>query len=228
MDTERVKRIYAVYSGFYDLLFDRIFHDSRATAIDLLAILPGERVLEVGVGTGLSLPLYPSHCRVVGIDLSASMLERGRDRVTRHGLHHVELHQMDAARMSFQADSFDVVFAAYSITAVPDPRRVILEMARTCKSGGRVVLLNHFRNGNRLMSGLEQVFSPVCAKLGFRSDLELTSILDGTSLNVERVSKVNPLNYWKIVECVNRKPVPYLNGAGWHSIPLGPSGPGLS
>lgn len=212
MDTERVKRIYAVYATFYDLLFDRIFHDSRATAIDLLAIKPGERVLEVGVGTGLSLPLYPSHSRVVGIDLSASMLERGQDKVARFGLDHIELHQMDAASMGFPTDSFDAVFAAYTITAVPDPRRVLHEMARTCKPGGRVVLLNHFMNGNRVLSSIERIFSPVCANLGFRSDLELASILDGTPLAVKRVFKVKPLNYWQIVECVNLKSIPHTNG----------------
>ncbi len=214
MDIERVKRIYATYSGFYDLLFGRIFHDSRAEAIAALAIRPGERILEVGVGTGLSLTFYPRHCRVVGVDLSASMLERSREKVARHGLDHIELHQMDAACLAFQPNSFDAVFAAYAITAMPDPRRVILEMARTCKPGGRIVLLNHFRNGNRVVSRIERAFSPVCTTLGFRSDLELASLVDGMPLTVERISTANPLNYWKIVECVNRKPATYLNGSG--------------
>ena len=91
---------------------------------------------------------------------------------------------------------------------------MILEMARTCKPGGRIVLLNHFRNGNRLMSSIERAMSPVCASLGFHSNLDLAAILDGTPITVERVSKVNPLNYWQIVECVNRKSVPYRNGVG--------------
>lgn len=214
MDIERVKRIYGAYSGFYDALFGRIFHDSRAEAISSLAIQPGERVLEVGVGTGLSLTLYPRHCQVVGVDLSPSMLERSREKVARYGLDHIELHQMDAACLAFPPSSFDAVFAAYAITAMPEPRRAILEMARTCKPGGRIVLLNHFRNGNRILSGLERAVAPVCSTLGFRSDLELASLMDGIPLTIERVRTAKPLNYWKIIQCVNLKTAPYMNGSG--------------
>ncbi|MFM7840292.1 MAG: class I SAM-dependent methyltransferase, partial [Nitrospira sp.] len=138
-----------------------------------LDVKPGERVLEVGVGTGLSLPLYPSHCRVTGIDLSGGMLDKARERTAVQGLGHVELHQMDAGNMKFTDDSFDTVVAAYVVTAVPDYRSVVAEMIRVCRAGGRIILLNHFSNGNKLIAAVEKVISPLCKHIGFRTDLAL-------------------------------------------------------
>ncbi len=206
MDTEKVERVYSVYSGFYDLVFGKIFDHSRAAALDQLQIKPGDRVLEVGVGTGLSLPMYPPHCRVTGIDLTASMLEKGRERVRRLGLGHIQLMRMDATEMDFADSVFDAVFAAYVISAVPSPRKVLSEMRRVCRPEGRIVLLNHFSNGNRWISLMERGLSPLCTRIGFRSDLSLDDLLEGTELQVRQKQKVNPLNYWSIIECINHKP----------------------
>lgn len=205
MDVETIERVYSVYSKFYDLLFGKIFHDSRATAIDLLNIKRGETVLEVGIGTGLCLPLYPRHCHVTGIELCASMLEKSRRRVERHELSHVTLKKMDAAAMEFDSDSFDVVMAAYTITTVQDPRKVITEMSRACKNGGRIVFLNHFRNGNKLLSHIERGIAPLCRAIGFRSDLDMEMLLKGTPLRVTKTFKVKPFNYFQIVQCINTK-----------------------
>ncbi|MEK6683440.1 MAG: methyltransferase domain-containing protein [Nitrospirota bacterium] len=206
MDTEKVTRVYSVYSGFYDLLFGKIFHNSRATAIEILGLKAGDRVLEVGVGTGLSLPLYPRECSVVGIDLTGPMLSQGAKKIRKLGLSHVHLQQMDATHMAFRDDRFDAVLAAYVMSTVPSPPAVLAEMVRVCRPGGRIVLLNHFSNGNRLVSRLEKTISPLCTRIGFRSDLSLKSLLDQTCLDVEQNRKVNPFNYWHIVQCVNRKP----------------------
>jgi phosphatidylethanolamine/phosphatidyl-N-methylethanolamine N-methyltransferase len=205
MDTEKVTKVYSAYSGFYDLLFGKIFHNSRAAAIELLGLTPGDRVLEVGVGTGLSLPLYPQNCSIVGIDLTGPMLEQGTKKIRRLGLDHVQLQQMDATHMAFGDDSFDAVMAAYVISTVPNPRAVLAEMIRVCRPGGRIVLLNHFSNGNRLVSRVEKSLSPLCTRIGFRSDLSLELLLKETSLDVTQNLKVNPFNYWHIVQCVNRK-----------------------
>jgi phosphatidylethanolamine/phosphatidyl-N-methylethanolamine N-methyltransferase len=159
----------------------------------------------VGVGTGLSLPLYPSHCRVTGIDLSDGMLEKARERAAAHRLSHVELHQMDAGNMKFQDDSFDTVVAAYVVTAVPDYRTVVAEMIRVCRGGGRIILLNHFSNGNKLIAAVEKVISPLCKHIGFRTDLALHHVLEGTSLKVANKEMVNPLRFWHLVECINQK-----------------------
>lgn len=206
MDTEKVEKVYSVYSGFYDLLFGKIFHDSRAAAIGLLEIQPGERILEVGVGTGLALPLYPPDCQVVGIDLTGPMLEKGIDKIAQRKLHHIRLQQMDATHMAFAEDSFDAVMAAYVMSAVPQPCSVLSEMCRVCRPGGRIVLLNHFSNGNPLLSRLERSISPLCTKIGFRTDLSLEELLEGSPLVIQQKLKVNPFRYWQIVQCINRKP----------------------
>jgi phosphatidylethanolamine/phosphatidyl-N-methylethanolamine N-methyltransferase len=205
MDTEKVEKIYSVYSGFYDILFGTIFHDSRRAAVHLLGIKPGERVLEVGVGTGLSLPFYPRDCQVVGIDLTGPMLEKGFEKISRKGLRHIHLQRMDATRMAFAENSFDAVVAAYVMTAVPQPRSVLLEMCRVCRPGGRIVLLNHFSNGHPVLSRMERIISPLCAKIGFRTDLALDELLEGSPLVIQRKCRVNPFRYWQIVQCINEK-----------------------
>ncbi|MFM8551405.1 MAG: class I SAM-dependent methyltransferase [Nitrospiraceae bacterium] len=205
MDLEQVERVYSNYAGVYDQIFGRIFHESRESTVRRLSVAHGERILEVGVGTGLALPLYPHHCRVVGIDLSASMLAKAREQVRRHGLTHVELSRMDAGQMEFPDDSFDTVMAAYVVTAVPDYRKVVTEMIRVCRPGGRIIMLNHFSNGNKLIAAVEKAISPLCKRIGFRTDLSLNHVLEGTSLLVARKEKVNPLRFWHLVECVNRK-----------------------
>ncbi|HLB95230.1 MAG TPA: methyltransferase domain-containing protein [Nitrospiria bacterium] len=206
MDTEKIEKVYSIYSGFYDLLFGKIFHDSRHTAIKLLSIQPGERILEVGVGTGLALPLYPQDCQVVGIDLTGPMLEKGIDKIARRKLHHIHLQQMDATHMAFAEDSFDAVMAAYVMSAVPQPHSVLSEMCRVCRPGGRIVLLNHFSNGNPVLSRLEKSISPLCTKIGFRTDLSLEELLEGSPLAIQQKLKVNPFRYWQVVQCINRKP----------------------
>ena len=206
MDVEKVAKVYSAYSGFYDLLFGKIFHDSRAAAIDLLDLNAGGRVLEVGVGTGLSLPLYPRNCSVIGIDLTGPMLKKGVKKIKKLRLDHVSLQQMDATHLAFGNDRFDAVLAAYVMSTVPNPKGVLAEMIRVCRPGGKIVLLNHFSNGNRLISRFEKTISPLCKRIGFRSDLSLEYLLEESGLAVERDLKVNPFNYWHIVRCVNHKP----------------------
>ena len=205
MDLHKVERVYSNYAGVYDQIFGRIFHESRESAVRRLDVKPGERILEVGVGTGLALPLYPSHCKVVGIDLSAGMLEKAQERMEAHGLSHVQLLRMDAGQMKFEDDSFDTVMAAYVVTAVPDYRKVVSEMIRVCRPSGRIIMLNHFSNGNKFIAAVEKVISPLCKHIGFRTDLSLKTVLEGTSLKVARKEKVNPLRFWHLVECVNQK-----------------------
>src|SRR5439155_20895432 len=146
-----------------------------------------------------------SPSEVVGIDLSDGMVAEGRDRVRGLGLKQVSLVRMDAGAMEFADDSFDAVMAAYVMTAVPDYRKVILEMIRVCKPGGRIILLDHFSNGNPVIAALEQFISPLCKQLGWRTDLSLATVLDGTLLTVIHKQKVNPFRIWHLVKCVNHK-----------------------
>ncbi len=205
MDTQSIERAYSFYSGFYDLVWNKIFHQSRREAVQLLNLQGGERILDVGVGTGLSLLFYPTNCQVIGIDLCNAMLEKGRERTSRHGLSHIELHEMDAMKMSFEDNSFDAVLAAYTISTVPDPSRVIDEMIRVSKKNGKIVLLNHFKNDNPFISSCETMISPLTKQMGFRADLELSTLFSGKPVMVEKILNVKPLNYWEVVLCTNQK-----------------------
>jgi len=201
----KVERVYSHYAGVYDRLFGRVFQASREAVVKGLEIQPGERVLEVGVGTGLCLPLFPRHCGLTAIDLSEGMLDKARERVRCLRLGHVALARMDAGRMGFPDDSFDVVFAAYVITAVPDHREVMHEITRVSRPGARIVLLNHFTNGSRLIAACERAVSPLCRHVGFRTDLSVADVLDGWPLLLERDERVQPLKMWHRVECINAK-----------------------
>jgi phosphatidylethanolamine/phosphatidyl-N-methylethanolamine N-methyltransferase len=205
MDLNKIERVYTTYAGFYDRIFGKVFHEGRESAIRNLDVQPDEHILEVGVGTGLALPMYPRHCRIVGIDLSEGMLAKAKERAEVLDLSHVQLHRMDAGDMEFEDDSFDTVVAAYVVTAVPDYRKVVSEMIRVCRPGGRIIMLNHFSNGNKVINAVERVLSPLTKHLGWRTDLSLNTVLEGTSLHVARKQKVNPLRLWALVECVNRK-----------------------
>jgi phosphatidylethanolamine/phosphatidyl-N-methylethanolamine N-methyltransferase len=205
MDAKHVERVYAGYAPVYDRLFGRIFQESRESAIAGLEVRVGERVLEVGVGTGLSLGLYPGYCRVVGIDLSGAMLDKARQRVASLDLGNVELLRTDACAMPFSDDSFDTIVAAYVVTVVPDYQKLMSEMIRVCRRGGRLVVVNHFINGSGLVDAMERAISPLCERIGFRTDLSVNQMLDGNPLIVERHRRLKPFGRWHLVECVNAK-----------------------
>lgn len=207
MNNKTVERIYRNYSGIYDIVWGKLFESSRAEGIQHLDIRPGQRILEVGVGSGLTLPFYPDSCRVVGIDISDRMLAKASKRVDRKNYHHVALKQMDASRMDFEDDTFDAVFAAYVITVVPDPKGVISEIKRVCKKNGKIVFLNHFESDNKVLSMIEKAISPFCTKrMAFRTDYPLSKLLEEDGLNMIRKRHMPPLNLWKIIEMVNEKP----------------------
>lgn len=208
MDLGKIERVYSGYARVYDRLFGRIFQHSREAAVRDLNVGPDERVLEVGVGTGLCLPSYPRHCKITAIDLSDAMLVKARDRVRAHNLAHVTLMRMDAGDMTFADGLFDIVVAAYVITAVPDYRKVMSEMIRVCRPGGRIVLLNHFTHNTKLVAAFERAISPLCKHIGFRTDLSVANVLDGWPLLMERDERVRPLRMWHVVECINVKPPP--------------------
>src|SRR5438876_7440180 len=172
-----VTRVYENLASVYDLIFGPTLHPGRVKAIQQMAIKPDERVLEAGVGTGINASLYPRDCSVTGIDLSGPMLEKARDRVLRKGVDNVRLLQMDAAELKFPDNTFDIVYAPYVISVVPDPVAVAREMRRVCRPGGRIVILNHFLSGNALVARFERIISPATVHIGFKSDLDLPAFL---------------------------------------------------
>lgn len=201
-----VKRAYDVISPAYDFLFDRIFQPGRVAAVSLMRLAPSQRVLEVGIGTGLNLPLYPRHCHLVGIDLSRQMLRKAQERVLELGLANVTLLVMDATRLTFADDAFDHVLATYVISAVPDPVQVLREARRVCRPGGSIVMLNHFKSENRVLGAFEELVAPITTKLGlFKPDLALSPLLEQAGLIADQVQRINGLNGWRLVRCITRK-----------------------
>lgn len=203
MDYETIKRAYAILSPVYDFLFDKVFYPGRVAAIDLLEIKPGDRVLEVGVGTGLNLPLYPRNCEVTGIDISEEMLRKAEERIRTHGVMNAKLMVMDGSKLEFPDNSFDRVIATYVISAVPDPVKTLLEMRRVCKPSGHLVILNHFKSDNPVIGMFERLLAPVCTKIGFNTELKLMPLLERVALAPEQLHRVNLMNGWRLVRCIN-------------------------
>lgn len=202
VETDFVTKVYENLASVYDLIFGPTLHPGRVQALRRMGIKAGDRVLEVGVGTGINADMYPRDCSVTGIDLSSSMLEKARDRVARKGLRNVRLLQMDATNLKFADDSFDIVYAPYVISVVPDPVAVAREMGRVCRPGGRIVILNHFRSRNPLVASIERAISPFTVHIGFKSDLDLPAFLAQAELAPVSIDKVNFPRIWSLVTCV--------------------------
>jgi phosphatidylethanolamine/phosphatidyl-N-methylethanolamine N-methyltransferase len=205
LEKRQVKRAYKIYAPAYDFVFDWIFSPGREAAVAALEINPGQHVLEVGIGTGLNLPLYPPQCLVTGIDISEEMLRKAHEKLAELGRRDVTLRTMDATVMDFPDDTFDSSVATYTISAVPDPVGVLREMRRVVRPGGNIVVLNHFRSDKRVVGRLEDLVAPVCTRLGWKSNLPLEPLLKQVGLTPEFSAKVNLFNGWRLIKCVNRK-----------------------
>jgi phosphatidylethanolamine/phosphatidyl-N-methylethanolamine N-methyltransferase len=202
VENDFVAGVYEKLASVYDLTFGPTLHPGRVQAIQKMKIAPGARVLEVGVGTGINAALYPRDCAITGIDLSESMLEKARERVARKGIRNVRLLEMDAADLKFSDNSFDIVYAPYLISVVPDPVAVAREMRRVCRSGGRIIFLNHFRSPNRALAWIERAISPFTVHIGFKSDLDLPAFLAQAELAPVAIEKVNVPRIWSLVTCL--------------------------
>ena len=199
MENDFVKAVYADISSWYDYFFGPTLHAGRLESMSRLSIGPGDDVLEVGVGTGINALLYPKDCRVTGIDFSASMLQKATRRLDQNGVSNVGLFKMDAAELDFEDESFDLVYAPYVISVVPDPVKVVREMYRVCRVGGHVVVLNHFLSGNPVLSRAERLIAPLTVHVGFRSDLDLPGLLAQSGLEPLSIEKVNFPRLWSLV-----------------------------
>lgn len=203
LETSFVEGVYGKMASVYDVFFGLTLHHGRAKAIQRMGIKPEDQTLEVGVGTGIGLPLYPRKCSVTAIDLSEGMLERARGRVAQYHLRNVRLMQMDATELQFPDNSFDIVYAPYFINCVPDPLAVTREMRRVCRQDGRLVFLNHFLSDKPVVSKVERAIAPLTLHLGFKSDFDLPAFLAQTGLHAATIEKVNMPRIWSLVICPN-------------------------
>ncbi|GLS44530.1 class I SAM-dependent methyltransferase [Methylobacterium brachythecii] len=170
MQTEGVAKAYDRWAPIYDLVFGQVFARGRSAAIEA-AEKVGGRILEVGVGTGISLPQYSSRSRLVGVDLSAPMLEKARERVAQRNLRNVEqLEVMDAEHLGFADASFDVVVAQYVVTAVPNPEAALDEFLRVARPGGEIVITTRIGADGGLRGAIESLLQPVVNRLGWRTE----------------------------------------------------------
>lgn len=195
----RTQRVYSVLAKVYDDFFDWALTPGRRLAVSRLPARPGDRILEVGVGTGLSLPLYPRDCEVTGIDISEPMLEKARERLDALGREGVVLRRMDAHDLRFPDASFDHVVAPYVISVVAEPEKVMREIRRVCRPGGTVLVVNHFLSESFLLSGIERILTPASQWIGFRMDLPVRIALEVPGLTLQAMERVNLFGLWRLL-----------------------------
>ncbi len=203
MDLSAVKASYRHWAPIYDFTFGRISQAGRRRAVAHVN-RRGGRVLEIGVGTGLSLDRYAPHLEVTGIDVSTEMLDKARLKVAERKLSHVvRLSEMDARALAFPDGHFDTVVAMHVISVVPEPEKVMAEMARVCRPGGEVLIVGHFARDRGFLAALERLFAPLAEVIGWHSDFALSRVLGAPGLSVTASRPVPPFGLFTFL--VQRK-----------------------
>ena len=198
-------KIYSDFSHLYEKIFSPFFEKRIHAVIRGLNIPRGARVLEVGIGTGLSMAAYPLHCEVMGVDLAADMLERAQQKAEENGWQHFRLMKMDALNLEFPDDSFDYVTSFHVISVVPDPVRMMREIHRVCKADGTVVIINHFRSTKPVLGTVIGALTPITRHLGWNASLQLSQAFDGVPVQIEKRFKTSPFSLFTVVLAQNQK-----------------------
>lgn len=200
LDQASILKAYRRWAGIYDTAFGGVSAGARRRAVGLVNSLPGTDVLEIGVGTGLSLPQYRSDKRITGIDLSPEMLTRARERVEREGLRNVAaLREMDAEATSFADHSFDVATAMFVASVVANPRRLLAEMRRVVRPGGSILLVNHFLAPGGPRRWVEQAMAPAADLLGWHPHFSMDSIFSPEDLRRMKAEPMPPVGLFTLV-----------------------------
>lgn len=199
LDEESVISAYRRWAPVYDQTFGFIAAEGRKHAVEIVNQKPG-RVLEVGVGTGLSLPMYDRRNEIVGIDLSPDMLDKARERVRQNRLGNVTgLHELDASDLPFEDASFDTVVAMYVLTVVPNPEQVMLELARVTRPGGEVMLVNHFSQEEGVRGWIERRMSPFADRLGWNPVFDVSRVMGAPHLVLKDRRQLRPMGLFTLL-----------------------------
>jgi len=190
---------------FYDATFGRLVKRRIERAIDHMNISDRDLVLDLGIGTGVSLNFYPQNAQVIGIDLSAGMLREARKKIRERQMDRATVFQGNALELPFGDDTFDQVFLSHVISVVSDPAAVVREAQRVARCGARIVMLNHFQSTNRFWALLEKWACPLCTRLGWRSDLALQDLIRRTGLEIDYRFKLESIDLWETVVINNNK-----------------------
>ncbi|MDO9502307.1 class I SAM-dependent methyltransferase [Falsiroseomonas sp.] len=205
LDAAGVRDAYRRWAGVYDAVFGGVSAFGRRRAVAEVNRLPGTRVLEVGVGTGLALPRYNGDKRVVGVDLSREMLEKAAQRVQAERLGQVVgLAEMDAEHMAFADGAFDIAVAMFTASVVPDAKRLFGEMSRVVRPGGHLLFVNHFAAENGPRWWVERAMAPLSRLLGWHPDFALRDLLDPELVQVEAMEACKPGGLFTLVRVRNQ------------------------
>lgn len=200
LDAHSVREAYRRWAGVYDTVFGGVSGFGRRRAVAAVNRMPGSRVLEVGVGTGLALPLYRRDVEVVGIDLSREMLAKAQERVAAERLTHVRgLLEMDAERMAFADGSFDIAVAMFTASVVPDAKRLFAEMSRVVRPGGHMLFVNHFAAEGGPRWWVERAMAPLARRLGWHPDFALRDLLDPALTPVDSFEPCPPAGIFTLL-----------------------------
>jgi phosphatidylethanolamine/phosphatidyl-N-methylethanolamine N-methyltransferase len=204
IDAASVRDAYRRWAPVYDFTFGSIAEAGRRHVAKIINSRKG-RVLEVGVGTGLSLPCYGAHLSVTGIDLSPDMLDKARARVKQLDLQNVSgLHEMDASALAFPDESFETVVAMYVMTVVPDVERVMRELERVCATGGEVILVNHFSQEQGIRGFIERRLAPLAGVIGWRAVFSLDQVLVCEDLRLAEQRPLWPFGLFTMLRFVKQ------------------------
>lgn len=204
LDADDVRAAYRRWAGVYDAVFGGVSAIGRRRAVTAVNQLPGNRVLEVGVGTGLALPHYRTDKRITGIDLSAEMLAQARKRVRIQRLGHVEaLHEMDAEQTDFADATFDIAVAMFVASVVPHPRQLLTEMRRVVRPGGHILLVNHFAAERGPRWWVERAMAPASRALGWHPDFAMDLLLGPEDRAYAEAAAVPPFGIFTLVRLPN-------------------------
>jgi phosphatidylethanolamine/phosphatidyl-N-methylethanolamine N-methyltransferase len=203
--TSSASHLYGRYAGIYDLFFGLSLRRGRSQTIQRMNLHPGQKILELGIGTGLSIPLYPAGVKLTGIDLSSEMLRQAERRVSRSDLQNIQLFQMNAQKLEFGINTFDQCVAMYVASVTPNPVKMVREMKRVTKPGGRLFILNHFSRKNSWLSFFEKTLSSHARHFGFESLFYLDEFLLNAEIEDAAIIPIQPLGYWRLLEIKNKK-----------------------